>query len=319
MRVLITGAGGAVASYMIQFLQYSDLDVGPIQIFGITRRTSSSHPQYFSIPSEQRFETHMMDGRRMMALIRDIKPDIVFHFAGMTDVRASFKQSKSYIQYQVEPFINLCEALITNAPSAKLVLASTAEVYGSGLHGHLMAEDEPLAPNNPYAIAKTAIDNLGGYYWRAYGLSVIRVRMFSYICPRRSNLFASDMARQIVAIERGEQEPTIRCGWLGSTRSFMDVSDAVRAYWLAAKLASPVHPYNVGSSEPISLEALLDLMIERAGVSVDVLTDKNLVRPLDIAWQVPNSSVFRKLTGWAPTVSLEDSIALLLTYYRMRT
>ena len=123
---------------------------------------------------------------------------------------------------------NLLEALQASAPDSRLLLMSSAEVYRSGGEAPI-AEDGATVCQNPYALSKLAMEMLGDLYWRAFAMKVCKIRAFNFTGPGQDSKFvASDFARQIAMIERGERPPVIRVGNLAAVRDFSDVRDVAR-------------------------------------------------------------------------------------------
>ena len=141
--------------------------------------------------------------------------------------------------------------------------------------------------------------------------------MFTYINPRRSDLFATSFARQIARIEAGLQD-TLFHGNLKSIRTLLDVRDAMRAYWLAAKYCNYGEVYNIGGSYTISVGEFLDLLISQARVKIKSKVDKNLLRPSDVTLQIPDSSKFIRKTKWKQMYSVDQSIKFLLGIWRKK-
>ena len=142
-----------------------------------------------------------------------------------------------------------------------LQLCSTSEVYGQVLPDEVpISEDQPLRPVSPYAVSKVTQDLLGLAYFRSFGMRIIRTRMFSYLNPRRTDLFATAFARQVARIEAGLQDELVH-GNLDSVRTIIDVRDAMESYWLAALHCEPGEAYNIGGATTISVGEFLELLI----------------------------------------------------------
>jgi len=113
-------------------------------------------------------------------------------------------------------------------------------------------EDTPMRPASPYAVSKAAQDMLGWSYFLSYGMRIIRTRMFTYLNPRRADLFATAFARQVARIERGLQAELLH-GNLDSVRTMLDVRDAMRAYWEALGHCEPGEAYNIGGATTMTV------------------------------------------------------------------
>ena len=135
--------------------------------------------------------------------------------------------------------------------------------------------------------------------------------MFTYLNPRRKNLFASSWAYQVNRIKCGKQKILMH-GNLNSTRTIMDVRDAMRAYWLAAEYCKIGEVYNIGSDHAINLKKFLKILKVYSGIDFKNKLDKKLLRKSDIGFQIPDSKKFKRITGWKPKIKIDDSIKFLL-------
>ena len=172
-----------------------------------------------------------------------------------------------------------------------------------------------MRPSSPYAVSKVAQDLLGLTYFRSYGMKVVRTRMFAYLNPRRTDLFATSFARQVARIEAGLQKELVH-GNLDSVRTIIDVRDAMDSYWVATERGRPGEAYNIGGTKVISVGEFLALLKKLANKDIPSRQDPALLRPSDVTLQVPDTSKFERETGWKPRYAFEDSVAHLLEHWR---
>ena len=176
-------------------------------------------------------------------------------------------------------------------------------------------------PASPYAISKVATDLLGRFYAEAYGMKVMTTRMFTHTGPRRGDVFAeSTFAKQIAMIEAGQLPPVVRTGNLDSLRTWADVRDAVRAYYMLVTV-NPIagEVYNIGGTYSCTVGDVLQTLLSLSttpGIAVE--TDPERLRPIDADLQVPNTAKFRAHTGWTPEIPFEQTMRDLLDYWRAR-
>jgi len=220
------------------------------------------------------------------------------------------------MQNNVMGTANLLEALRMMKLNPVFVAISTSEVYGIVREEDTpIGELHPIQPVNPYAVSKLAQDALSYAYWKSYGLNVIRTRAFTYLNPRRHDIFATAFTRQVVEIELGLRK-VLKHGNLESTRTIIDVRDCMRAYWMAATLGTVGEVYNIGGRTIISVGQFLSFLKERAACEILTELDPSLLRPVDVTMQIPDVSKFQADTGWYPVYSFEDSIAFFLDEIR---
>ena len=195
-------------------------------------------------------------------------------------------------------------------------ICSSSEVYGQVDPKDVpITEETAMRPASTYAVSKATQDLLGHTYFMCYGMQVFRTRMFAYLNPRRADLFATSFARQVARIEAGLQKELLH-GNLESTRTLIDVRDAMKAYWVAAERAPAGEVYNIGGTTTITVGEFLDLLKSLAKVPIPSRVDPNLLRPKDVTLQIPTTEKFTKATGWRPQYSFEESVSFLLDHCR---
>src|SRR4029079_19707795 len=123
-------------------------------------------------------------------------------------------------------------------------------------------------------------------------------------------------ARQVARIEAGLQEPVIWVGNLEAERDFTDVRDTVSAYHLAITMGEPGEVYNIGSGEGRKMQWILDALIARSKIAVEVRQDPSRMRPSDIPQLICDPAKFQTLTGWKPQIPIEETLEDILNYWR---
>jgi GDPmannose 4,6-dehydratase len=182
-------------------------------------------------------------------------------------------------------------------------------------------EECTFHPASPYAISKVGTDLIGRYYAEAYNMTVMTTRMFTHTGPRRGDVFAeSTFAKQIAMIEAGLIPPVVKTGNLDSLRTWADVRDAVRAYYLLVTVNPiPAAYYNIGGTYTCSVADMLKTLLSMSTVKdIKVETDPERLRPIDADLQVPNTAKFNAITGWEPVIPFEQTMTDLLEYWRDR-
>lgn len=305
-RVLVTGCSGFLASHLLKLLQQD----GKSKIFGITEVPGFSYPHV---------EVCQMDIRRrddMFHLLQNIRPDITFHLAAVTNVGFAWKNP--YLTYEVNFFgsSNLLEAILPVAPHSRLVLMSSAEVYRSDGKTPIN-EGSPTQSQNPYALSKLVMEMLGDLYWKTHGLNVCKLRAFNFTGPGQDVKFvASDFASQIAAIEKGKQEAVIRVGNLAAIRDFSDVRDMARYVQVIGQRGKAGEVYNLGSGRSYSINKILDILLSLARKSIRVEVDAEKFRPLDNPQINSDCSRIKTEFGLRPEFAMEKTLFDLLNYWR---
>jgi GDPmannose 4,6-dehydratase len=146
--------------------------------------------------------------------------------------------------------------------------------------------------------------------------------MFTHTGPRRGDVFhESTFAKQIAMIEAGLIEPKVMVGNLKSLRTYADVRDAVKAYYMLVTV-NPIagEYYNIGGSYTCEVGDTLKTLISYSTMKdrIEVVTDPERLRPIDADLPVPDYRKFEKHTGWKPEISFEKTMQDLLNYWRER-
>ena len=315
-RVLITGISGSGGSYLAEYIAKYQPNV---EVHGLSRwhSTASSENLRAIAHKVNLHEADLMDCGSVMGVIQQVRPDAIFHLAAHANVRASFITPHAVLANNILGTVNLFEAIRLSKLDPVIQLCSTSEVYGQVHPKNIpITEDCPICPASPYAVSKVAQDLLGGSYWMSYQMQIIRTRMFAYLNPRRTDLFATSFARQVAWIEAGLQDNVIVHGNLESIRTLIDVRDAMRAYWDAIVWCVPGEVYNIGGITIMKVGEFLERLIAAAKVPITTRCDPNLLRPADVTLQIPSIEKFAQATGWKPQYSFEDSLSELLGYWR---
>ena len=308
-KILITGMTGSGGSYLAEYILNH---IPNIEIHGTTRDHSSVNFKNIK-DIESKVILHYVDLTDFISVHRlfdSLRPDIIFHIASMANVRSSFDHPMIVINNNVNVTLVLLESVrfLKNKDGYNPIIqiCSTSEVYGKVDPKYLpISEECPLKPINPYAVSKMTQDNLGYVYYLNYGLNIIRTRMFSYLNPKRGDLFATAFAKQILDIKHGRKQ-FLEHGNLDSVRAFIDVREAAESYWIATQKCKVGDVYNIGGGTPIQICDFLQKLIDKMGVPVKTKQNTALLRPSDISVQICDMSKFTKETGWKPTIDLDE-------------
>jgi len=323
-RVLITGITGMVGSHLADFLlKNTDWD-----IFGLARWRSPLDNISHLLPAINRKERieiihgDLRDSLSMMNAVQVSRPDYVFHLAAQSFPKTSFDSPLETLDTNVQGTNRLLEALRQHAKDAVVHVCASSEVFGR-VPKHKLPIDEECSfhPASPYAISKVGTDLIGRFYADAYGMTVMTTRMFTHTGPRRGDVFAeSSFAKQIAMIEANLIPPVIKVGNLDSLRTFADVRDAVRAYYMLVTV-NPIggEYYNIGGTYTATVREMLNVLISMSRVqNIKVEVDPARLRPIDADLQVPNTAKFKAHTGWEPEIPFLQTMSDLLDYWRSK-
>lgn len=314
-RVLITGIAGSGASYLAEYILKNQPGV---EVHGISRWHSTTQNDNLSAIKGDItvHEADLVDLGSVIPVVEKVKPDAIFHLAAYANVRTSFITPNTFLINNILGTSNLFEAVRLSQLDPVIQLCSTSEVYGQVDPKDVpIKEDAPLRPVSPYAVSKTTQDLLGFSYFLSYKMKIIRTRMFTYLNPRRADLFATSFAKQVAFIEQGLQKELVH-GNLDSVRTIIDVRDAAQAYWEAIMSCRFGEAYNIGGATTMKVGEVLDRLIKMSAIPIPTRCDPELLRPADVTLQIPCIDKFVKETGWRPRYSLDESLEFLLSHWR---
>lgn len=264
----------------------------------------------------------LRDTISMTNLIEESRPDFVFHLAAQSYPQTSFTAPLDTLDTNVQGTARLLEAIYKSSSDPVIHVCASSEVFGRVSRDKLPIDEEcTFHPASPYAISKVGTDLIGRYYAEAFGLKAMTTRMFTHTGPRRGDIFAeSTFAKQIAMIEAGLIDPVVRTGNLDSLRTWSDVRDAVRAYYMLVTINPTAGEYyNIGGSFSCSvgdmLRHLLSISTRR---DIEVRSEAARMRPIDADLQVPDTTKFKRHTGWEPEIPFEQTMMDLLNYWRGR-
>ena len=317
-RVLITGITGFVGSHLAEYCLAQGAEV-----FGTYRWRSPLDNISEIVDKITLIECDLLDEKSTFAAIETAKPDYIFHLAAQSYVPFSYTGPTITIQTNMIGTLNILESVRRYEGDPIVHVCSSSEVYGQVEADEVpISEKNPLRPLSPYAVSKVGADLMAFQYFSAHAVKTVRTRAFTHSGPKRGRVFAaSAFAKQIAEIEVGKQEPVLRVGNLDSVRTWMDVRDVCRAYWLCVEKGTPGEVYNIGGNDTRTIREVLDYLLSISTVAdkVKVEIAANLLRPSDVTLQIPDVAKFKAATGWEPEIPFETTMQDLLDYWRQIT
>jgi GDP-4-dehydro-6-deoxy-D-mannose reductase len=297
VKVAVTGARGFVGPHLVDHLEACGDEVLPLDRHG---------PDSFDVT----------DATQVRSRLTDARPEIVYHLAALSHVGESWKSPAESFRVNAEGTLNILRTC-TELSVPRVVVVLSSEEYGRVEEADLpLTEESPLRPVTPYGAAKAAADLLALQSFLGDGLGTIRVRPFSHTGPGQSPRFVVPaLAARIARAERDEIEE-IPVGSLDAVRDLTDVRDVVRAYRLVAHEGEPGEVYNVCSGTGVSVQEIADRLLARATRPIKLVSDPELVRPVEVPRLVGSNARLRAATGWTPEISLDDTIGDVLQYAR---
>lgn len=304
-RVLVTGATGFVGRYLMPALASSGS--GGARVFAAGR--SSAGVQDGEIPLD------LTERASVRSAIQSVRPDLIIHLAAHSSVGQAAGAAGEAWAANLCGSLYMAEAVAELAPSATVLFASSAEVYGAAYNDGTADEDVPPRPLSVYARSKLAAEAMFGDVLTATNrLIVVRPSNHSGL-GQDTRFVLPSFAQQIVS---GAEE--IRVGNLDVERDFLHVEDVIGAY-LALVSQAPDLPlrgqvFNIASGEARLIGDLLARMIALAGSDAQVVVDPERVRAAEVPIAKLSSARIQQACGWRPVRDVDDILRDVLAGQR---
>jgi len=301
MRVLVTGAAGFAARHLVPELAAHGHAVTASDVVDTPAGAAAAVKR-----------ADLTDRAAVDALVETAAPEACVHLGAIAFVPEGEQHPGRMTRVNFEGTLNLLDAFASHAPDARILVVSTAHVYGNRGGPEAIAEEAPLLPATRYAATKAAADVAALGAAAARGAPVMTARPANHTGPGQPPRFVVPaLAAQVRAVADGRTAAVLRVGNLDSEREFCDVRDVVRAYRLLLERGTPGRAYNIGSGRRVPIRSILEKLCAAAGLDPRVEVDPDLYRPTDRS-PLLNSARIRSETGWSAAIELEQTLGDVL-------
>lgn len=315
---LVTGATGFAGGHLVEhLLEHHDRVAAWGNPAGRTTPGGAGAPDASRVgdPAHARERVawsavDVTDTGTVAGAIAALRPSVVYHCAGVADVHSTWGDSARALRVNAFGTHAVLQGVTRAGLDIPVVVTGSALVYRASTQP--LTEESPIGPASPYGVSKLAQEMIA-----LEGRRAIVARPFNHAGPRQSDAYVtSSFARQIAEAEAGLREPLLRVGNLDAERDITDVRDTVRAYRLLAERGRRGCPYNVCRGTAYRIGELMERLVGRARVRVRVELDPARLRPSDNPVVLGSAERLRAETGWEPRISIDDTLADLLEYWR---
>ena len=300
MRALITGVTGQDGWYLSEILAEQGYDV-----FGlVTSDDSATVPPYVTA-----FSGDMRDRGSLDEALDETEPDEVYNLASISSVAQSWREPELVAEVNGLGTMRLLAAL--RGRDVRFVQASSAEIFGTAAPPQ--DETTPIAPTTPYGVSKAFAHHAVAAY-REAGLHASSVILFNHESPRRPDTFVTrKITKAVAAIAAGSTE-RLRLGNLEVRRDWGYARDYAEAMTLVARHDEPTD-FVIATGISRTIADFVAAAFACVGIDdwpAHVELDPELARQGDSREQRGDPSKARKLLGWAPTLTFEEIVRLMV-------
>lgn len=307
MNVLVTGADGFVGRYLVARL----LEEGH-HVTAACRPTGNS-PEWRGPARRGAVDLvpfELTDPASIRAAVSK-GHDAVIHLAAVASVREARADPGGAWVVNAAGTARLLDSVVDachgKGPAPRVLVVSSAEVYGSGPSSPRL-ESDPPCPRSPYAASKVGAEVAALEVWRRERVPVIIARPFTHTGPGQApGYVVPSFVERLLAVRAGADRH-VPTGNLDPVRDLLDVRDVVAAYVALMKNGAPGETYNIARGEGMSLRDVFQHVAALLGVSAEPYSDPALARANDIPYLVGDAAKLRRATGWAPTLTLEQTL-----------
>lgn len=302
----VTGAAGFIGRHLVRHLAAGGSRVAGIDLAGARGA------------GLEEIATGWREGPLSQAALTSLAeetgvPSTVYHLAGGSSVGASLADPYGDFAATVGGTAMLLDWLRGHAPATRLVIVSSAAVYGD-LHAGPIAENAATSPFSPYGAHKFAMEATCRGWAGSFGLSVVAVRLFSVYGPGLTKQLLWDLCGKLEA----GADPVALGGTGEELRDWTHIDDVVRALAAAAPLATPAMPViNAGSGQPGSVRRIAEAVTRAFGRDPACLAFSGESRPGDPFSLVAASGALMA-GGFDWRVDVEAGVADYVRWYRER-
>jgi GDPmannose 4,6-dehydratase len=306
---LITGITGQDGSYLAEFLLEQ-----AYQVVGLVRRTSTvNFERIRHIQKRIKIASgDLLDEASLISVLQEHRPQEVYNLAAQSFVPTSWEQPVFTGEVTALGVTRLLDAIRQVDTEIRFYQASSSEMFGK-VREVPQNENTPFYPRSPYGVAKVYGHWITVNYRESYDLFACSGILFNHESPRRGLEFLPRKVAHGAALIKLGMARDLRLGNLDARRDWGFAGDYVQAMWLMLQQDQP-RDYIVGTGQTHSVRELCKVAFRHLGLDYQdyVKTDPRFIRPAEVDLLVSDPSLARRELGWAPQVSFEELVAMMV-------
>lgn len=310
LKFLITGGAGFIGSHIVDELLFLGEEIIVIDNFNTyydpkIKWVNISNAQ--KNPDFKLFEGDILDKKLLDEIFSSFNIDILIHLAAQAGVRGSIKNPELYTEVNVMGTLNLLE-MCKKYKIKKMIFGSSSSIYGNTPvpFNENNIVDKPISP---YAATKKAAELLCYTYHHLYKVPIICLRFFTVYGPRQRPEMAIYKFTKLI----NNNEPLPIYGDGNSSRDYTYITDILDGIKSAIKKDLDFEIINLGSSDPIKLIDLVNLIQQKMGKKANLM----FLPPQsgDVERTYADISKAERLLGYSPKVDIKDGIEKFVNWY----
>ncbi len=302
-RVLVTGADGFMGSHLTERLVGEGAKVS-IYIRGNSITGTVLYTLKNLAPFEKTFKeiiTGDIASQDAVELIRQNKPEYIFHLAADAYVPNSFAHPREVMESNLWGTVNVLEAIRTMPGVKRAVCTSSSEIYGTAQYAPI-DEDHPLNPSSPYAASKVAADRTAYSYFNTYHLPISIIRPFNTFGPRHTY----DVIPKFIRFALEGKPLTVHGDGL-QRRDFTYVDDMVDAFLVMGSHPKAVgQAVNFGTGRDVTIKKTAELIQKYSGSKSPIVYIPH--RTSEVNRLICGNKLALRLFGWKPRFTFEEGL-----------
>ena len=300
MKIIITGGAGFIGKHLVELLIKKENDITIFDNFSNSKEESVMYLKNLGAKIVKG------DIRKIGDINNAIKDhDIVIHLAAKISVEESIKSPSETFQTNVEGTKNVLIACEKNQIK-KIIVASSAAVYGESEADVKLTEKSKINPISPYGESKVVMENEIKKITENNDMNYVILRFFNIYGKSQSPEYAGVITKFIKKIEMNQSLEIFGDGM--QTRDFISVKDVVNSIYHSIENGKN-QIYNIGSGKPITIKQLAKLMITLSKKELKI--NYNDIKKGDIRFSEADVSLAKKELHYLPKYTLESIKNLL--------
>ncbi len=309
--LFITGAEGFTGQHLVEYLRRRGYEV----VGGVRNRARK-------LAFERKFGKAIVcdvsDAINVARAIASVKPDGIIHLAGVSQPHVANAEPLTAYQSIVTGWANVLDAARRVVPRARILLASSCEVYGDAGTPRPIGEDTPLNPANTFGALKATAESIAHTFFMNYHTNATIARPFHYTGPGQSDaFFFGAVARRLAEWDPAVHGDKLQLPDLGFQRDVLHVTDVVEAYAYLLEEGRPNEAYNICSGKTHTVREIVEMMARAAGRHVEIadLETNDEDDEGHVSWFWGDYGKMRSEFEWEPRFTLEQAVNQLVESY----